>query len=475
MMRFNNNRMYFPKWIMALVVLFFAMGSFAQKTEKPNIILIMADDVSWEAFGCYGTEDYLTPNIDKLAEQGVRFEHCYSMPICTPSRVMIMTGKYNFRNYTHFGYLNPEEKTFGNLMQEAGYKTAIAGKWQLNGLYNNLPGCDDNTRPYKAGFDEYCLWQLTKDKKVGERYWNPPMEINGRFVSKEENKGKYGPDILCDFVCGFMEKNAQNKQPFFAYYPMVLVHDPFLPTPATLKGKEPTPELIGSFKDKKANFQDMVNYMDGIVGKIVAKTEALGIADNTVIIFTADNGTNKGITSRWNGMDIKGGKGGMKDMGTHVPLVVYWKGHSPEGKSISHPVDFTDLYPTLAELAGIKLGNSDPADGYSFASQVLGKTGKQREVAVCHYQPYWNQVPGQFVRTSAYKLYNDGRFYTPENDLKEENDLSGKLNGQQQKQVYRKLKNIMDRMPLAPSGMKDRNEKNRPTYPDWQKITDKTD
>ena len=135
----------------------------------------MADDVSWEAIGCYGAEDYQTPRIDDMASKGLRFKNCFSTPICTPSRVKLMTGQYNFRNYTHFGYLNPNDKTFGHLMQEAGYRTAIVGKWQLNGLYNLMPGHDDSSRPVKAGFHEYFLWQLTTGKsgKIGgERFWN---------------------------------------------------------------------------------------------------------------------------------------------------------------------------------------------------------------------------------------------------------------------------------------------------------------
>ena len=143
----------------------FAVASFGG--DKPNVILMMADDVSWECFGCYGGEDYKTPNIDRLAAQGVRFEHCYSTPICTPSRVKIMTGKYGFRNYTHFGYLNPAERTFGHMMQEAGYETAIAGKWQLNGLYSKNPGHENPLRPLEAGFDESLLWQVTKEKRDG--------------------------------------------------------------------------------------------------------------------------------------------------------------------------------------------------------------------------------------------------------------------------------------------------------------------
>ena len=161
----------------------------ADEPQKPNIVLIMTDDASWECFGAYGAEDYKTPNIDRLAEQGVKFEHCYSTPICTTSRVMIMTGKYNFRNYTHFGYLNPKEKTFGHLMQQAGYKTAIAGKWQLNGLYNPTVFADhaDSTRVNKAGFDEYALWQVTKgksEKGSGERFWSPPLESQREIYLK---------------------------------------------------------------------------------------------------------------------------------------------------------------------------------------------------------------------------------------------------------------------------------------------------
>ncbi len=216
-----------------LIILFVGVSSTAF-SQGPNIILIMADDVGWECFGSYGAEDYQTPNIDFLAENGIQFNNCYSTPICTPSRVKIMTGKYNFRNYTYFGYLSPEEKTFGHLMQEAGYKTAIAGKWQLNGLYHNAEGSHDNARPYNAGFDEYCLWQLCipvvkKGNNMTERFWSPPLERNGKIMTIEDNHELYGPDIMSDFVCDFIKRNQD--QPFFVYYPTVLVHDPFVPTP----------------------------------------------------------------------------------------------------------------------------------------------------------------------------------------------------------------------------------------------------
>ena len=356
----------------------------AAAADKPNIVLIMADDVSWEAFSCYGAEDYKTPHIDALAARGVRFAHCYSTPICTPSRVQIMTGQYSFRNYTHFGYLNPNEKTIGHLMQSAGYQTAIAGKWQLNGLYNKLSGWDDRKRPQKAGFHESYLWQVTTGKQLkdggGERFWSPPLERNGVMETVEDNAGKYGPDLLCDFLCDFMERNR--SKPFFVYYPMVLVHNPFVKTPDTI-GNDPRTQAANKApknkKLQKENFVAMVEYMDKIVGRLVKKVESIGQEENTIILFTADNGTNRGITSRWQGKDIKGGKGGMKDMGTHVPLVASWPGKSPRGSVIDDLVDFTDMYPTFADAAGVSLGNRRPIDGRSFLPQLLGQSGHPRD------------------------------------------------------------------------------------------------
>lgn len=441
--------------------------------RPPNIVLIMADDVSWEAFGCYGAEDYKTPNIDQLASKGIRFAHCYSTPICTTSRVKIMTGKYNFRNYTHFGYLNPAEKTFGNMLQAAGYKTAIAGKWQLNGLYNSLPGNQDASRPIAAGFDEYMLWQLTTQKgnanaKGGERFWSPPIEHNGKFLTKQMNAGKYGPDMFCDFVCDFMERNK--GQPFLVYYPMVLVHNPFVPTPDTI-GDQPLDGANKQPSDKakrKENFVAMVNYMDKIVGRIVNKVEDIGQADNTIILFTADNGTNRSITSRWNGRELQGGKAGLKDNGTHVPLVAYWKGHTPEGVVSNDLIDFTDFYATFAQSAGVSLGENDPIDGRSFLPQLNGQPGKPRDWVICHYEPYWNQVPGQFVRSSEYKLYRDGRFFNVPSDLDETNDLAESTDENSQR-VRGSLEALIKTLPPAPAGNKaNKNTKQRPVYPNWR-------
>lgn len=445
----------------------------APKERKPNIVLIMADDVGWECFGCYGAQDYKTPHIDRLAREGIRFEHCYSTPICTPTRVKLMTGKYNFRNYTHFGYLHPEERTFGHMLQEVGYKTAIAGKWQLNGLYNKLPGWDDPRRPLKTGFNESLLWQVTTGRGGkdggGERFWNPPLEHNGRFVTKEENRGKYGPGLFTDFVCDFMERNQDD--PFFVYYPMVLVHEPFVPTPDTI-GDIPLDKANKQPKDyegRKANFVAMVQYMDKLVGRIVAKIDSLGLSEHTIVMFTADNGTHPWIRSMWRGIEIQGGKGGMTDRGTHVPFVASWPGHTPRGTVLRDLIEFTDFYPTLADAAGITLTQQDPIDGISFLPQLRGQQGSLREWVFCHYQPYWNKTPGQFIRNAGYKLYADGRFYCIAEDLFERQDLANSTKPKTLA-MRKQLQSRLDRCPPAPIEKGTAKTEHRPVYPDWRNL-----
>lgn len=461
--------MRFPHFAILPLLLFACLAASAE-ARQPNIILIMADDVGWECFGAYGSEEYQTPHLDRLAREGMRFDHAYSTPLCTPTRVKLMTGKYNFRNYTHFGYLNPGERTFGHMMQDAGYRTAIAGKWQLNGIYNSLPGHDDSTRPLQAGFHEALLWQVTKGKQPkdggGERYWNPPLERNGEFVSRGENWGKYGPDLFTDFICDFMERNQD--EPFFVYYPMVLVHDVFVPTPDTL-GDTPLEQANiqpADTEGRKANFVAMVRYMDKLVGRIAAKAEELGLAKDTLILFTADNGTHTSLTSNWRGYQIRGGKGGPTDRGTHVPLIAYWPGTVASGSVNRDLIDFTDFYPTFAEMADSKLGQDDPNDGRSVLPQLRGKPGRPRPVLLIHYQPYWGPEPSQFVRTQTHKLYGDGRAYDVAADLFESADLSQTL-AWQQSTLRHQLQSILDSLPPLPPGRGQANRAERPIYPDW--------
>lgn len=462
-------RMHYLKKLTQILFCLLLASALHAADRKPNIVLIMIDDASWECFGPYGAVDYETPHIDALAAKGLKFEHCYSTPICTPSRVKLMTGQYNFRNYTHFGYLNPRDKTFGHLLQDAGYRTAIAGKWQLNGLYHEAPGCHDRMRPIKAGFHESLLWQVTKGKAVkdggGERYWNAPLEHNGTFISREENRGKYGPDMFTDFVCDFIEKNRND--PFFVYYPMVLVHDVFVPTPDTI-GDTPLEEANTMPKEpelRKKHFVAMVNYTDKLIGKIVSQVESLGLAEDTIVLLTADNGTDRKITSTWNGMELDGGKGGTTNLGTHVPFIAYWKGHTSAGGVSGDLIDFTDFYPTLAEAAGIQMNVDDPIDGISFLPLLKGEErAATRKWQLNHYQPYWGPMPGQHIRNKDFKLYRDGRLIHVAEDLFEKTDLAGSSNPQAQR-AKDLLASALFQLPPVVEGNRDRRDVHRPVYP----------
>jgi arylsulfatase A len=467
-------------------IIFFSISQSVFAQDKPNIVLIMTDDVSWEAFESYGANEYHTPTLSKLAAQGIQFQHAYSTPICTTSRVMMMTGKQNFRNYTHFGYLNPAEKTFGNLLQDAGYKTAIAGKWQLNGITSKdeLPNKYDEKRPYKAGFDEYALWQLTQDKivpedkninKASERFWSPVLEINGKVTTAKDNANLYGPDIMSDFLINFIDKNQ--KDPFFVYYPTVLVHAPFVHTPDTIGDGDRSQAANKKHKDRATNkkhFQAMVAYTDKIVGKIVKKLEDIGQLDNTLILFTSDNGTSSSITSTWQGKKITGGKGRMVDMGTHVPLIAYWQGKTVKGIKNNDLIDFSDFYPTIADVAGITLDKDDPIDGRSFLPQLLGQKGNPRKSLISHYQPFKGPQKkltkgGVFARTQDYKLYPSGKFVSPPNDLSEKKNLA-KINKPELNNIKIQLKSVLKQLPPLPKDGKGQPKENLITHPQWPLV-----
>ena len=386
--------------------------------KKPNIILIMADDMGYESLGTYGNLDYNTPILDKMASEGIRFDNCVSQPLCTPSRVKIMTGLYNYRNYDYFGFLATDQYTFGNLMQDSGYATCIAGKWQLNGLAykDKISDWNDNTKPNKLGFEEYCLWQLTQQRSKGGRYANPLIEQNGKVL--ERNEEDYGPDIFASYILDFIER--KKDEPFFVYYPMVLVHDPFVPTPDS----EEWNYQEKRYKNDTTYFKDMVIYTDKIVGKIMDKLKELNIDDNTIVIFTGDNGNHPTIFTKTKNTIIQGAKGNTIDAGTHVPLIVSWPKEIKEGQVSNELIEFSDFFATFSDIAEKEVKN----DGKSFYSLLTGAEYKGRETAFVHYDPKWgknvNRYRNQFVRTVDYKLYPDGKFFKIDNDKLEKTPLS---------------------------------------------------
>jgi arylsulfatase A len=405
----------------------------AAAARQPNIILILADDLGYETLGANGGESYRTPELDKLAATGARFEECYVQPLCTPTRVEIMTGQSNVRNYVRFGVIDPKQTTFAQLLKRAGYATGIAGKWQL-GRENDLP--------QKMGFDESCLWQHTRRPS---RYANPGLEYNGE--ERDFNNGEYGPDLVNDFALDFITRHK--GEPFLLYYPMMLTHAPYQPTPDSADWNPQLRDERGG-KDPK-HFADMVAYMDKLVGRVVAKVDELGLRKDTLILFVGDNGTGKGITSQFKGQPYPGGKGLVNARGMHVPLVVNWPGHVPGGQVVGDFVSSVDFLPTLCAAAGAKPQAELMRDGVSFLPQALGEKGTPREWLYTWYSQDGSQSRKmEFARDAHYKLYRGGRFFDLTKDPYEEQaprreeELSGA-----EAAAAKKLRGVLDRYTNA--------------------------
>ncbi len=392
--------------ILSLVIVAAAIAfpACAADTTRPNIVLILADDLGYETIGAYGGTSYRTPVVDKLAASGVRFDRCFVQPLCTPTRTQLMTGLYNIRNYVDFGHMDPHAITFGNAFQKAGYVTCMAGKWQL--------GRDANL-PKAFGFDEYCLWQHLRRPP---RYANPGLEVNGQ--AKDFNNGEYGPDVVSDYVLDFIRRRKNG--PFFLYYPMVLTHAPYQPTPDS---KDWDPKAIGEgVHHKPEHFKDMVEYMDKLIGKVIATLDETGIRERTLVIFLGDNGTGAGVRSMMGDKLVIGAKGKMTDAGMHVPLVLNWPGHINGGRACSDLVDSTDFLPTMCDAAKVAIPPEMKLDGRTFFPQAMGEKGSPRDWYYSWYGP-WGAFVGEFAANEKFKLYRDGRFYDLARDIDEKQAL----------------------------------------------------
>lgn len=410
--------------------------------KQPNVLLIMADDVGIEGFGCYGGSSYRTPQIDKLAEGGLRFTHAYSQPLCTPTRVQVMTGRYNHRNWTYFGILDPREKTFGHLMKEAGYKTCISGKWQLQSYDPpDFPNAErrrgKGMKVTQAGFDEHCLFHSWHTENKGSRYAGPTYYKNGKLMT--EDKEKYGPDLSVDFILDFMKRNR--KEPMFVYYPMALPHWPTVPTPDSKEWKDPGRRD----EEDERYFTDMVAYMDKLVGRLVEGLNELGLRKDTLILFYSDNGSHLKVSSVLNGTQVQGGKATPRQTGIRVPLIANWPGKINPGRTTSDLVDASDFFPTLADLAHVKIPTHRQIDGLSFVPTLFEKPGKRRQWCFFWYDPRPGWDKNRFSRhvfalDHQYKLYSDGRFFDIRGKEMQETELDVTELGEKALQAREKLK-----------------------------------
>ena len=370
--------------------------------RPPNILLIMADDLGAETLAGYGNTVYSTPHLDRLAAEGARFENAYATPVCSPSRAMILTGLYPNRTGFMERLDSPKDvgrnnrlpvhlKTLGTVFQSAGYATAIAGKWHL-GDFQRHPD-----QPRSHGFGEYCLWVQYWDGVLQSRYYGPHFWENGRY--HVEDQQVFGPDYEAGFLMEFMERNRE--RPFFAYFPMNLIHSPIIAPPGDHALAESRyPADLGA---KERRIGHMITYMDAVVGRLLAKLAALGLAENTLVIFTGDNGTSGDLTSRLGDFHLKGGKRTMNEAGTRVPLIGRWPGRIPPGRRDAF-ITLMDLLPTLASVARIPVRHE--VDGMDLSHTLFNTAGKDRDYC---FMAFEGDVC--FVRDRHRRLHEDGRLY----------------------------------------------------------------
>jgi arylsulfatase A len=387
-----------PARLLVPLVVCLCLAAPAPADERPNVMLILADDLGLPGVSAYGGP-IATPQLDALAQSGTRFDFCFSAPLCGPSRAMLLTGRYGFRtgvvsNETG-GKARPEKDgSIARTLHAAGYATAVAGKWrQLSHLVTR-----DEGRAW--GFDEFLIWgagdpdPAAPRRAKGSRYWSPDYNHNGKPLAGAE--GKYGPDLLHEFVVDFIGRHRD--RPFFIYYPMPLVHAPIERTPDSRPDARPANE-----RRRERWYADNVRYMDKLVGKLVAELERLKLRERTLVLFVGDNGSVGPRTLR--GRAVDGHKGTMQEGGSRVPLIANWPSVVPAGATRDDLVDFTDFYPTLAELAGAAPPGKVPIDGRSFAPQLRGQKGSPREWVFVQLKSE------RYVRDARWKLTGAGQLF----------------------------------------------------------------
>jgi arylsulfatase A len=369
------------------------------KRSPYNFIIIMADDLSAGELACYGHSTHQTPRLDRLSAEGMRFRTAYATPLCRPTRVLLLTGQYPQRTgFYGQDFYRPTKNsrfddmgtkhTLGDLFRSSGYATAWVGKWQLSGAVPSLIT--------ECGFDEYLIHAYRRNLPPGvkhagawetpgtpERYWHPGLLRNGEYVPTDADD--YGPDLLSEFVVDFVQRHKD--RPFAVVYSMVLTHNPYYSTPIT------STSPADRFQHASSNFRSNVEYMDHIVGRIVDAVDDLGLTENTVILFTADNAT------------YGDGKGQVTERGVRVPFIVRCPGFVRPEQTSDALVSIADVLPTCAELIGVSIPRELAIDGISFSGVLRGALSSHRD----WLYSYLNDQT--ILRDSRWLLEGDGRLY----------------------------------------------------------------
>jgi len=431
-----------PWAVSALVAqMFFAQGVSAKPSGRPNIVLIMVDDLGWMDLACQGNKRIDTPHVDRLARQGMRFTGAYAAaPVCSPTRAAVMTGQWPARlgltnhipdrpqfarqdaplvSARTLDHLPPEHVTIAERLQEAGYRTAFLGKWHLAGRGGRQGLGDEKFYPQRQGFDLNI---------GGCALGGPPTYFDPYGIHNLTNRrpGEYLTDRLTDEAIAFIRENR--GRPFFLNLWNYTVHWPM----------EAKRQLLEKYAGRKGpgvrdtRYAAMIECLDIALGRLFAELDALKLAENTLVVFTSDNGGFSGVADN---RPLREGKGYLYEGGIRVPLIVRWPGVVQPGGTCHAPVVSTDFYPTLLEAAGLKRDAAQPADGESLLPLLKQSGGLKRRAIYFHYPNYaWHGANrlGSAVREGDWKLienFDDGsvELYNLARDLSEKNDLAEQM------------------------------------------------
>ncbi|TLX76001.1 sulfatase [Labilibacter sediminis] len=417
-------------------------GCVNPKNEQPNVLVFVVDDLGWKDVGCFGSDFYQTPNIDALADQGAKFTNSYAgCTVCSPTRASIMTGKYTATlNCTDWiegwkypkaklkvpdwtMYLDANEYTIAEAFKGAGYSTAHFGKWHLGEKEENWPefhGFDLNIGGFAKGSPQ-------KNKKRGTNGYFAPY---GNPRIQDGPEGEHLTERLSDEVCKYIAENKD--KPMFINFWFYNVHTPL---DARKEKIEKYAQLVDSTKNQKnPTYAAMVEHTDEAIGNVINQLKKEGLYDNTIILFTSDNGGLIGRKAKkvTNNAPLRSGKGDMYEGGTRIPTILYSPKHQFIAKQIDEPVISNDYFPTLMDLAGVQIQSdiSSQWDGNSWLPLVTGEGSFSREAIYWHYPHYHIEgaKPYSAVRKGDWKLiqnYHDEVFelYNLKDDLSETTNL----------------------------------------------------
>ncbi len=341
--------------------------SLAAAAESPNFLIILADDLGWGDLQCYGHPRIQTPHLNRFATEGTRFTQCYSAcSVCSPSRSAILTGRTPYRNgvfrwipENHECHLRTSEVTITELLKDKGYATCHAGKWHLNGYFND----PRHPQPSEHGFDH---WFATQNN-AAPNHVNPTNFVrNGQAVGPLEGPSSH---LVADEVIGWLKRRTDPKQPF---YVSMWTHEPHLPIETLPKFQEPYADLEPDMRQHHGN----VTQMDAAVGKVLAALDELGLRENTFVFFTADNGPEgDGLKNRTRGATggLRGRKRDTYEGGIRVPGIWRWPGHVNAGATNETPIIGSDLFTTVCDITGCAVPTDRTIDGASLLPLTKGQ------------------------------------------------------------------------------------------------------